>query len=80
MLPRKRIKAPPAPAGTISINAAGVKYNIHPSTIQKWVKKGVVPVIKKTLNSTYIDENIIIYLTNLDHHTRHIFIENYNKS
>jgi len=55
-LPRKRIKSPPPPKGGISLSEAGRKYNIHRTTILKWVKKGLVPVIKRTSNWLYVDE------------------------
>jgi hypothetical protein len=62
--PRKRIKSPPPPKGSISMNAAGIKYNIHPTTILKWVNKGKVPVIKRTPNCTYVDESAVLNAIN----------------
>jgi hypothetical protein len=78
-LPPKRKKAEPPPAGCISMNAAGKKYRIHPTTILKWVKKGIIPVIKRTDNCTYVDEKLIKKISNMSRIERHRFIESYDK-
>lgn len=62
--PRHRAKAIPPPAGSISMNAAGIKYGIHPTTILKWVKKGTVPVVMRTANCTYVNEASVISAKN----------------
>lgn len=49
----------PIPEGSISLRAAGKKYGVHHTTIIKWVKKGLVPVVKRTPNWLYVDEESI---------------------
>ena len=55
----RRCKNPPPPPGAISIGAASRKYNMHVSTIVRWVQKGLVPVILRTKRYKYIDELIL---------------------
>ena len=55
----KRLPRPPAPEGGISLRAAARKYGVHHTTILKWVKKGILPVLKRTPNWLYVDEATI---------------------
>ena len=56
---RTREPASPAPEGGIGIREAGRKYDVHYQTIQRWVNKGLVPVLAKTDNWTYINESVV---------------------
>jgi len=55
----KRQPKPPPPEGGISLREAARKYGVHHTTILKWVKKGLVPIIKRTPNWLYVDEAAI---------------------
>lgn len=57
-LPKRQPK-PPAPEGGISLREAGRKYGLHHTTLLKWVKKGILPVLKRTPNWLYVDEATI---------------------
>lgn len=46
----------PPPTGSICIREAARKYGVHHTTILKWIKKGILPVIKNTSNWTYVNE------------------------
>jgi len=52
----KRKPPMPRPEGGISINAASRKHSIATSTICGWIKQGVIRVIEKRKNWTYISE------------------------
>lgn len=59
MLNDKRKPSPPAPPGGISLRAAARKYNLHHTTLIKWIKKGKLPVLLRTPNWLYVDEETI---------------------
>jgi hypothetical protein len=55
-LPTRQPK-PPAPEGGISLSDAEHKYNIPNETISRWVKRGYIPIIKRTRREVYIEES-----------------------
>ncbi len=57
---RKRRKASPPPQGGISLRAAGRKYGVDYRTIGRWVKRGIVPVVRLTRNELYIEEGRLL--------------------
>jgi hypothetical protein len=52
---RRQPKQSP-PEGGISLRAAGRKYDIPSGTLCRWIQKGLVPVLLRTLNWLYVDE------------------------
>lgn len=56
---KRRIKNPPPPPGSISIGAASREYDIHVSTIWRWVDKGLIPVVLRTKRYKYIDKSTL---------------------
>lgn len=56
----RRQKNPPPPPGSISLSAATRKYNVYLSTIQRWVKRGLIPVVLRSRRYKYIDESKLV--------------------
>lgn len=56
----RRQPKPLIPEGGISLRAAERKYGVLHSTISRWVARGEIPVILRTDNWVYIDENALI--------------------
>ena len=56
---RKRNGKQPPPEGGISIRAAERKYRVACQTISRWVQRGLIPVIIRQENYTYIDEGTL---------------------
>jgi hypothetical protein len=54
-----RQKAPPPPIGAISLREASRKYQIANSYLSKLVSRGVLPVILRTKNWLYINEDAL---------------------
>ena len=54
---RKRIPRPPAPEGGIGIREGARKYSISKSTVYKWVKNKLIPIIRDDGWIVYIDES-----------------------
>ncbi len=60
-----RESKPPAPEGGITIQAAGRKYKMHTGTLARWAMKGIIPVLLRTKNETYLDERKLVEVVNL---------------
>lgn len=54
---RKRTPRPPAPEGGIGIREGARKYSISKSTVYKWVKNKLIPIIRDDGWIVYIDES-----------------------
>lgn len=54
---RQRPERQPAPEGGISIREASEKYDVPSPTISRWVSKGLIPVILRTKNWVYVNED-----------------------
>lgn len=53
----KRQPPVPAPEGGISLRAAARKYRMDNGTLSRWVQKGYIPILLRTKNEVYIDED-----------------------
>lgn len=53
----KRQPKPLVPEGGICLRAAERKYGISNRTLSGWVKKGYIPILLRTKNELYVDEN-----------------------
>lgn len=51
----KRQPAPPPPPGGISLREASRRHGIPDRSIGRWVKQGLIPILKTTRNEVYID-------------------------
>lgn len=70
-LPRKRIKADPAPIGYISINEASRKYGISCTAICKWIKGKRLTNYKKTAFWTFVNEESLCTVINNSKRVKH---------
>ncbi len=59
LLPRSREKAPPPPTGGICLRRAAKKYGISQPTLTRLVQRGEIPVLARTPNWLYVDENAL---------------------
>jgi hypothetical protein len=68
-LPREKRphSSPLPPEGGISVRAAATKYNLTTTTISRWASKGIVTIVSKTPNWTYISEKEIAQLADKYH-------------
>ena len=77
---KRNPKSPPPPAGGISMRAAAHKFNVSHTTVLKWVRKGIIPVLKRTSKCTYIDENAMIDISKYNPTERHRLVESFNNN
>lgn len=49
----------------ILVSEASRKYNVSTPTITRWIQRGLITVIKKSIRRTYIDEAEIAYLAEI---------------
>jgi len=55
---RRQPRIPPPPGG-ISLREASKKYNLSRSSLSRWVNSGVIPIIRRDANWTYLSESKI---------------------
>jgi len=55
----KRNGKQPPPEGGISLREAERKYGILQSTISRWVKRGGIPILLRSKNWLYVDEQVL---------------------
>lgn len=53
----KRQPKEPAPEGGIHLRAAERKYGIGNRTLSEWVKNGYLPLLSRTKNELYVEED-----------------------
>jgi len=53
----RREPKPQPPEGGISLRATARKYRINHRTLSRWVRMEYIPVLLRTKNEVYIDEN-----------------------
>lgn len=62
---RRRRHSPPPPVGSIALRVAERKYGIPSSTLCRWVKRGLIPIIDRTKNWLYVDETHLVRIVAL---------------
>jgi hypothetical protein len=61
---KRRVKAPPAPEGGITLCQAERKYGIDHNTIRHWARREppLVPILLETRNCVYLDDKALAKL------------------
>ena len=56
---RTREAAPPPPEGGISISEACREYDLNLSTLSRWVKDGLIPVVERRSKWIYLKKSAV---------------------